>query len=127
MKEEIQSSDWKVLCERLNAFERGQLVTAQIVEHDGTRREIGSALLLESIEFKRLNGCNDAVVVRAMDGFEHTAIEPIHIRLVKNPSGGFNPVEIDAEGGSVLLHFKPALTPAVLEGLNRVGWAGAAR
>jgi hypothetical protein len=127
MKEEIQSSDWEKLCERLNEFERGQLVTLHLVERDGTQREIGRALVLESIEFTQVTGCNDAVMIRAGDGFEHAAVSPLHIRLVRNPSGGFNPVEIDAEEGSVVLHFKPALNPTVLDGLARVGWAGVAR
>jgi hypothetical protein len=127
MKEEIQSKDWPALCERLNEFERGQLLTAHAVGHDGSQRELGRALLLESIEFTRHSGCNDAIVVRAADGFEHVAIAPLHVRLVRNPNGGFNPVEIDAEEGSVILHFKPALNPTVLDGLARVGWAGVAR
>jgi hypothetical protein len=127
MKEEIQSSDWGTLCERLNDFERGQLVTAHLVEHDGTEREIGRTLSLESIEFTQVSGCNDAVLIRAAGGFEHAAVAPLHIRLVQNPTGGFNPVEIDAEEGSVVLHFKPALKPTVRDGLARVGWAGAAR
>lgn len=127
MKEEIQSSDWMALCDRLNDFERGQLVTVSAVRHDGTERELGRALTLDSIRFTQTSGCNDAVVIRAVDGLEHVALSPLHIRLVRNPTGGFNPVEIDAEEGSVILHFKPALNPAVLDGLARVGWAGAPR
>jgi hypothetical protein len=118
MKEEINSSHWKELCERMSEFERGQLVTMDIVEHDGTRRRAGEALLLEKIEFTTVNGCNDGIDIRTADGFEHTAVSPLHVRLVRNPNGGFNPVEIDAEAGSVILHFKPALKPTVLNGLG---------
>jgi hypothetical protein len=125
MKEEIQSSDWKELFARLNDFERGQLVTVRIVGHDGAEEEVGRALGFESIEFVTLNGCSDGIRVRATDGFEHVITEPLHVRLVRNPSGGFNPVEIDAEEGSAVLHFKPALNPTILDGLARVGWATA--
>lgn len=120
MKEEVNSSDWKELCERLSDFERGQLVTVDVVEHDGTQRNAGSALMLESITLQTLNACNDGIIIRATDGFEHTVVEPLHVRLVRNPSGGFNPIEIDAEAGSTVLTFKPALKPTILEGLGLV-------
>src|SRR6266540_1578094 len=127
MKEEIKSHDWKLLCERIGDFEGEQLVTVEVVEHDGTRREIGRALLLKSLDFQPLDACNDAIRLRAADGFDHVIIEPLHVRLIRNAGGGFNPVEIDAEAGSTILHFKPALKPVNLEGLARVGWAGAPR
>jgi hypothetical protein len=119
MKEEIESKHWKTLFERLNDFERGQLVTVQLVEHDGSQRELGRSLTLESISFEPTTSCVDGVRIRASDGFTHTALEPLHILLVKNPTGGFNPVEIDAEEGSVILQFKPALKPAIVDGLTR--------
>jgi hypothetical protein len=72
-----------------------------------------------------MNGCNDGIVIRASDGFEHAAISPLHVRLVRNANGGFNPVEIDAEAGSVILQFKPALKPTVLHGLGLERSAGA--
>lgn len=125
MKEEIQSSDWKELFARLNDFERGQLVTVRVVGHDGSEEELGSALALESLEFRELNGCSDGLRIRAAGGFEHVITEPLHVRLVRNPTGGFNPVEIDAEEGAAVLHFKPALKPTILDGLARVGWATA--
>jgi len=121
MKEEIKSSHWKELCERLSDFERGQSVTVEVVEHDGTRREAGRALLLEQIEYGPLDACNDGIRIRAADGFQHIAVEPLHIRLVRNANGGFNPVEIDAEAGSTILTFRPALKPTILEELGRVG------
>ena len=127
MKEEIQSSDWKDLCARLNEFEHGQLVTVLIVQHDGSEEEIGRALTLEAIEFTTLSDCNDGIRIRAADGFAHVIIEPLHVRLVRNPTGGFNPVEIDAEEGSAVLHFRPALKATILDGLARVGKAGAMR
>ena len=118
MKEEVNSSNWKEFCQRLSDLERGQLVTVDLVEHNGEKRRAGSALAVENIEFQTLNGCNDGIVIRAQDGFQHTVISPIRILLVRNASGGFNPVEIDAEAGSTILTFKPALNPTVLDGLQ---------
>jgi hypothetical protein len=118
MKEEIKSSDWKEFCNRVTDFERGQLITVDVVTHDGERRRAGEAMQLEAINFTVVNGCNDGIVIRAADGFEHVALSPIHVRLTRNPSGGFNPIEIDAEDGSAVLHFKPALKPTLLDGLG---------
>lgn len=127
MKEEIESKHWQTLFERLNDFERGQLVTIERVEHDGTQTELGRALTLENIRFGPTSDCTDGIHLRTTDGLSHVAIEPLHIRLVRNPSGGFNPVEIDAEEGSVILHFKPALKPTILDGLARTGSLAAAK
>lgn len=127
MKEEIQSSDWKELCARLNDLERGQLLTVRVIHHDGTEEELGTALVLEAFEFTTLTNCSDGIRIRAAGGFQHEITEPLHVRLVRNPTGGFNPVEIDAEEGSAILHFKPALKPTVLEGLALVGRAAAMR
>ena len=117
MTEEINAKDWKVFCERLTEMERGQMVTIEAVALDGSRREIARAVSLDNVAFVPKDGCNDAIRIRASDGFDHEIVEPIHIRLRQNPGGGFNPVQIDAETGKTLLHFRPALNPTVLEGL----------
>jgi hypothetical protein len=76
-------------------------------------------LPLENVTLKPKDGCNDAIWVNASDGFQHEILEPIHIILKRNPEGGFNPVQIDAETGTTLLHFRPALKPAVMDGFER--------
>jgi hypothetical protein len=100
-------------------MERGQMVTIEVVDRDGIQREVAHALPLEQVTLKPKDGCNDAIWINASDGFEHEIIEPIHIRLQRNAEGGFNPVQIDAETGTTILHFRPALKPTVLDGLNR--------
>jgi len=119
MTEEINARDWKTFCERLTEMERGQMVTIEIVELNGSRRELGRALPLEKVALMPKDACNDAIWINASDGFRHEIVEPIHIKLKRNPEGGFNPVQIDAETGTTILHFRPALRPTVVEGLQR--------
>jgi hypothetical protein len=117
MTEEINARDWKTFCERLTEMEHGQMVTIEVMEPDGSRHEIGRALPLDRVSLQPKDACNDAIRIDAADGFEHEILEPIHIRLKRNPEGGFNPVQIDGETGTTILHFRPALKPTVLEGL----------
>lgn len=117
MTEEINTRDWKVFCERLTEMGRGQMVTIEVVDPNGSRREIAHALPLEQITLKSRDACNDAIWINAADGFEHEILEPIHIRLKRNAEGGFNPVQIDGEAGSAILYFRPALKPTVVDGL----------
>jgi hypothetical protein len=119
MTEEINAKDWKTFCERLTEMEHGQMVTIELVELDGSRREAGRTLPLERIAFGPKDACNDAISINAADGFAHEILGPIHIKLKRNAEGGFNPVQIDGETGTTILHFRPALRPSVLEGLAR--------
>ena len=121
MTEEINAKDWKTFCERVTEMERGQMVTIELVERNGTHRELGRALPLESVTLRVKDACNDAISIDASDGFQHEIVEPIHIILRRNPEGGFNPVQIDAESGTTILHFRPALKPTVIDGFASVG------
>ena len=116
MTEEINARDWKAFCERLTEMEHGQMVTIEIIGPDGSRREVARALPLENVTLKRKDACNDAIWINASDGFEHEIVEPIHITLKRNPGGGFNPVQIDGESATTILHFRPALKPTVTDG-----------
>jgi hypothetical protein len=118
MTEEINARDWKTFCERLTEMERGQMVTIEVVDRDG-HREVARALPLEQVTLKPKDACNDAIWINASDGFEYEILEPIHIKLKRNPEGGFNPVQIDGETGTTILHFRPALKPTVLDGLSK--------
>jgi hypothetical protein len=118
MTEEINSRDWKTFCERVTEMERGQMVTIEVVEPDGSRREVARAVPLDDVVLRPKDDCNDAIHIHAADGFEHEIVEPIHIKLKRNPGGGFNPVQIDGETGTTLLHFRPALKPTVVDGLE---------
>jgi hypothetical protein len=119
MTEEIQAHNWKTFCERVTEMERGQMVTIEVVDRDGARREVGRALPLEIVALKPKDGCNDAIWVKASDGFQHEILEPIHIMLKRNAEGGYNPVQIDGETGTTILHFRPALKPTVMDGFER--------
>ena len=119
MTEEINARDWKTFCQRVTEMERGQLVTIETVDREGTHREVARSLHLEQVTLEPKDGCNDALSINASDGFAHEILEPIHIKLRRNAAGGFNPIQIDAETGTTILHFTPALKPTVLDGLTQ--------
>lgn len=119
MTEEINAKDWKTFCERVTEMERGQLVRIETVDRDGTHREVARAVPLIEVTLQPKDACNDAISINGSDGFEHEILEPIYIRLKTNAGGGFNPVQIEAETGTTILHFKPALKPTVIDGLTR--------
>ena len=116
MTEEIEAKNWRTFCERVTEMERGRMVTIEAVDRDGSRREVGRALPFEKMTLEPKDGCNDVIWVNAADGFQHEILEPIHIRLKRNAEGAFNPVQIDGETGTTLLHFRPALKPTVTSG-----------
>ena len=118
MTEEINAKHWKTFCQRVTEMEKGQMLTIEAVDRDGGRREVARAVPLESVNLGPRDACNDAIRINAADGFEYEIVEPIHIKLSRNASGGFNPVQIDAETGTTILHFRPALKPTVIEGFN---------
>jgi hypothetical protein len=118
MTEEISAKDWRTFCDRVTEMERGQMVSIELIDLDGSRREVARAVPLEAVTFKRKDACNDAIWVSGSDGFAHEILEPIHVKLKRNPEGGFNPVQIDGETGTTILHFRPALKPTVVDGLN---------
>ena len=94
------------------------MVTIEVVGPDGSRHELARSVPLEKVMLKPKDACNDAIWINASDGFEHEILEPIHIKLKRNAEGGFNPVQIDGETGTTILHFRPALKPTVVEGLS---------
>ncbi len=119
MTEEINARDWKTLCDRITEHEHGQMVTIEVVDRDGSHRELARAVPFDRVTLSARDACNDAIRVNGADGFEHEILEPIHVKLKRNAEGGFNPVQIDGETGTTILHFRPALKPTVLDGLDR--------
>jgi hypothetical protein len=118
MTEEINTRDWKTFCERLTEMEHGQMVTIEVIDRDGAHHEVASAVPFERATLRPKDACNDAIWINAGHGFTHEIVEPIHITLKRNAGGGFNPVQIDGETGTTILHFRPALKPTVVDGLT---------
>jgi hypothetical protein len=73
------------------------------VELDGSRREADRTLTLERIAFGSKDACNNAISIEAADGFAQEILEPIHIKLKRNPEGGFTSIQIDGETGTAIL------------------------
>jgi hypothetical protein len=118
---EIRSQDWSTFCDRLNEFERGATVDIRWIDRESkVEKEIALAAEFQEIRFGKRDGCNDHIMVRAggETGTHHEIVEPIHILLREQGSGGFNAIAVEAEEGTTLLRFNPIIRMAWLEGLG---------
>ena len=118
---EIQSKDWDKICERINNLRREALLTIEVLEPGGKKRQLARDVPLQSIVFDRSDACNDRMTLSvgpaAQKPMTHQIVQPIHIILKPAENGSFNPMQIEAESGITLLTFHPALRPDFLQGL----------
>lgn len=110
---EIRTQDWNTFCQRLNEFERGATVDILWIDRETkSERPVARGVAFEEMTFGRRDGCNDQIVVRAggEGGAEtrHEITEPIHV-LLRESDGHFNAVAVEAEEGTTILTFSPAI------------------
>jgi len=110
---EIRTQDWGKFCQKLNENERGAAVDIHWIERETqAERHIASGVRFDEISFGRRDGCTDQIVVRAGGeaGARHEIVEPIHILLRESSKNGdFNAITVEAENGSTILTFNPAI------------------
>lgn len=119
--QEISSQDWQEFCRRVNRQRQGAMISIELVEPDGLKAEITRNLILEGMVFDTQDPCNDVILVRMRDGREITydIIDPIHIRLRESEGrNDFNPIQIEAENGTIFVTLHPAIHAQMLEGLK---------
>lgn len=119
---EIRTQDWDTFCRRINEFERGATVDILWIDRETkTERPVARAVEFEEMSFGRRDGCSDQITVRAGGerGVEtrHEIIEPIHI-LLRESDGRFNGVAVEAEEGTTILTFSPAIHSDWLKGIR---------
>jgi hypothetical protein len=119
---EIRTQDWNKFCQRLNENERGATVDIHWIDRE-TKAEtsIARAAAFEEISFGQRDGCSDQIVVRAGGeaGARHEIVEPIHILLRESSKNGdFNAMTVEAEQGSTIVTFTPAIHAEWLEGMT---------
>lgn len=119
---EIKSRYWNTFCERLNEFERGAKVDIQWIDRvTRAERSIARGAEFEAISFGQRDGCNDQITIRAGGETEtrHEIVEPIRILLRESgKNGSFNAMTVEAEEGSTILTFQPAIHEGWLEGIG---------
>ena len=119
---EIQSEDWEAICNRISELRQQALLTIEVVRPDGRRDELARDVPLQSIVLDRSDACNDRISLnvgaQAHKPLTHVIVQPIHIRLRPGENGSFNPMQIEAESGTTVLTFHPALRPDILQGLR---------
>jgi hypothetical protein len=118
---EIKNRDWNTFCQRLNEFERGASVDILWIDRaSNAERPVARKAEFEEISFGKRDGCNDQITIRAGGATEtrHEIVEPINIRLRESgKDGNYNGVAIEAEEGTTLLTFQPAIHAGWLGGL----------
>ena len=119
---EIQSEDWEAVCNRISQLRQQALLTIEVVGPDGHRDEVARDVPLQSIVLDRSDACNDRIALNvgapAHKPLTHVIVQPIHIRLRPGENGSFNPMQIEAESGTTVLTFRPALRPDIVQGLR---------
>jgi hypothetical protein len=122
---EVRTQDWNTFCQRLNEFERGASVDIHWIDRaTKSERSIVRGAEFQEISFGQRDGCSDQIVIRA-DGeagreTRHEITEPIHI-LLRESNGGngsYNAVAVEAEEGTTILAFQPAIHPGWLQGIT---------
>lgn len=110
---EIRTQDWSKFCQKLNEQGRGATVDINWINRETqAEKSIARGAALEEFSFAQRDGCSDQIVVRAGGeaGARHEIVEPIHILLRESSKNGdFNAITVEAEEGSTILTFKPAI------------------
>ncbi|HWC58688.1 MAG TPA: DUF5335 family protein [Verrucomicrobiae bacterium] len=118
---EIKAQDWNTFCQRLSELERGASVDILWIDRaSNTERPIARAAEFQQMSFGAKDGCNDQITIRAGGETEthHEIVEPINIRLRQSgKDGSYNGMAIEAEEGTTLVTFQPAIHSAALAGL----------
>lgn len=119
---EIPTKDWEKVCQRINDLRQQALLTVEVLESDGQKRQVVRDVPLQSIVYDRSDACNDRIALHlgpaSQKPMTHLIVQPIHMTLRPAENGSFNPLQIDAESGITLLTFRPALRGDVLQGLQ---------
>jgi hypothetical protein len=119
--QEIQSTNWKEFCQRFQQLHNGALMTIQVIEPSGYRREIANRIPLQSMKFQQGSGCVDKIFVTVFQEGQreitHEIVDPIHVK-VREEGVGSKALQIDAENGSTLLTFSSGKMEELLEGLE---------
>ena len=118
---EIKNQDWSTFCDRLNEFERGAMVDIVWIDRaTKAERAIAKNAEFEEIKFGQRDGCSDEFLVRAGGESEtrHEIVEPMYVGLRETgKDGNFNGVAIEAEEGTTIMTFQPAIHAGWVKGL----------
>ena len=118
---ELDSSYWRVFCQRVSEQLSGSRVKVEGIKSDGVKGPTIANATFLSMVFDDTGACNNIITLRLMSGREivHEILEPIYIRLnLSEGAGDFNPLEIKAESGITTITFHPAIRAQTLAGLG---------
>jgi hypothetical protein len=111
----IRSADWREFCDKFTEFNRGSLLTIELVGADGVRSELFRDLPLDKMTFDKTDACTDilsiSLVGRADQRKEnHLAIDPVDLQIKESKEGN-KILQIRAENGTTLITFHSGRFP----------------
>jgi hypothetical protein len=118
--QEIKDTNWQEFCRRFEEAHRGTLVSLDVVYHHGATAMLAKNEPLRSFRFDDSPGCSNIIALElggAGQITQHEIVEPIHVRL-REPADAQKVLEIDAESGSIELHFSSGRIGAILKDLE---------
>ena len=113
--QEIRSEDWQEFCQKFTEFNRGSLLTIEVIGGDGILSEVAHELHLDKMMFDTTDACNNVISFSLGTNpdqrkINHFIIEPIHVRIRQLPEGK-KVLEIGSETGTNLVTFHSGRFP----------------
>jgi hypothetical protein len=117
---EIPRVEWAKFFDGFNSRHKGWLVTTELIG-DGTRCQVEARdLPLEGIipDLRIGSGQMEIVVGNEVDAhLSHTVTSPTHVLLSQTAEGADESVEIQSIRGTVVVRFRSAILPEMVDGL----------
>lgn len=118
---EIPQHFWAQFFERVSA--QDDLLIDIRIEKDGDLRLLAHSVPLQALIFEVGDACNNTLTIAFGPARERTLryqiVEPIRLILRKETEGDhYHLLEIPAESGTTIIHFRPGIGPAVLGDLE---------
>ena len=113
--QDIQSEDWQDFCEKFTYFNRGSLLTVEVIGSDGVRSDFARDLPLDKMTFDTTDACNDMITISLESApgerkMNHFVIDPRYLRI-RRAEAGKKLLEIGSENGTTLVTFHSGRFP----------------
>ncbi len=114
MKLEINSTEWRIFCEKFTQLNQGSLMSVEMIDPGGRTEDVAQELSFLKMTLDTTDACNDVISIslgqRGHRRVNHLVIEPIHVRLRQNGEGP-KILELSAENGITRVTFHSGRFP----------------
>jgi len=115
--QEIPNEEWQEFCEKFTEFNRGSLLTVEVIGGDGIRSDVARELPLNKMTFDTTDACSDVISLNLGSApdqrkINHFVIDPMHLRI-RQAEAGKKLLEIGCENGTTLVTFHSGRFPQI--------------